>query len=158
MTPANPVEDLAIARAMREALWLYPAVEIVHITGFVLLVGSVAMLDLRVLGLNKSISVRSLSRHTLPWSLGALVLIVPSGLLMFSAHASDFLVNPAFRLKMALLMAAGINAAFFRATPWQTSKAWDVGVPAPLSARLSVALSLMLWVAIIACGRLLAYL
>ena len=158
MTPANPVEQLAIAKAMREWLWLYPSVEIVHIVGFTILVGSVAMFDLRVLGLSKGISIRALSRHLLPWSVGALFLIVPSGLLMFSAHASDFLTNRAFQLKMALLLSAGMNAAYFRMGPYQSVKAWDVDLPAPFAAKLSVALSLALWIGVISCGRLLAYL
>lgn len=159
MTPAtNPIEALAVAKAMREWLWLYPSVEIVHITGFVLLVGSIAMFDLRVLGLSKQVPVRALARHLLPWSLAALVLIVPTGLLMFSAHAQDFLGNRAFQLKMALLLAAGMNAAFFHTGPYQTVAAWDTGVAAPVLARLSVGLSLVLWLAVISCGRLLAYL
>ncbi len=158
MTPANPVEALAIAKAMREWLWLYPIVEIIHITGFVILVGSVVMFDLRVLGLSKQISVRALSRHLLPWSWGALVLVVPTGLLMFSAHASDFLGNRAFQLKMALLLAAGINAAIFHTGPYQGVASWDTNATAPWPARLSVALSLVIWLGVISCGRLLAYL
>ena len=159
MSPAeSSIEALAIAKAMREWLWLYPAVEIVHIFGFAILVGSVVMFDLRVLGLSKQISVRALSRHLLPWSLCALLLIVPTGLMMFSAHADDFLNNGAFKVKMALLFAAGMNAAMFRTGPYQTVKAWDTNATAPVLARLSVALSIVLWVGVISCGRLLAYL
>jgi hypothetical protein len=158
LTSTNPVEQLAIAKAMREWLWLYPCVEIVHIVGFTILVGSVAMFDLRVLGLSKRIPVRALSRHLLPWSVGALVLIVPSGLLMFSAHAGDFLTNTAFQLKMALLVVAGLNAAFFHTGPYQSVKEWNVDAPAPMLAKISVILSLVIWLAVISCGRLLAYL
>ena len=158
MTPANPIEALAIAKAMREWLWLYPAVEIVHIVGFTILVGSVAMFDLRVLGLSKQIPVRALARHLLPWSVGALLLIVPTGLLMFSAHAEDFLGNRAFQLKMALLLAAILNAAMFHTGPYTTVKAWDTHASAPVLARISVTASLLLWIGIISCGRLLAYL
>jgi hypothetical protein len=143
---------------MREWLWLYPAVEIVHIVGFSILVGSIVMFDLRVLGLSKQVSVRALSRHMLPWSLGALFLIVPTGLMMFSAHAEDFLGNRAFQVKMALLFTAGMNAAMFRTGPYQTVKSWDTNATAPALARLSVALSIVLWVGVISCGRLLAYL
>jgi hypothetical protein len=154
----NPIEGLAIAKAMREELWLYPAVEIVHIIGFSILVGSVVMFDMRVLGLSRQISVRALARHLLPWSVAALLLIVPSGLAMFSAHAGDFLGNRAFQLKMALLLTAGINAAIFHTGSFQTAAAWDTHATAPLGARISVALSLVLWFSIIGCGRLLAYL
>jgi hypothetical protein len=158
LTPGNPIEGLAIAKAMREYLWLYPAVEIVHIVGFAILVGSVVMFDLRVLGLSKAVPVRALARHLLPWSVGALLLIVPTGLLMFSAHAADFLGNRAFQLKMALLLAAGINAAIFHTGPYQSVAAWDTNAAAPAGAKASVALSIAIWIAIIACGRLLAYL
>ena len=159
MTPtANPVEALAIAKAMRENLWLYPSVEIVHIVGFAILVGSIVMFDLRVLGFSKDVSVRALSRHLLPWTLGALFLIVPSGLALFSAHAGDFLNNRAFQVKMALLLTAGMNAAYFRTGPYATVKDWDVGVKAPWGAKVSVAASILIWLSIIACGRLLAYL
>jgi hypothetical protein len=158
LTPGNPIEGLAIAKAMREQLWLYPAVEVVHILGFVLLVGSVLMFDLRVLGLSRAVSVRGLARHLLPWSVAALLLILPTGLLMFAAHAGDFLANRAFQLKMALLVAAGLNAAFFHTGPYQSVAAWDTNAAAPIGARISVAASMVLWIAIIACGRLLAYL
>ena len=92
------VEQSALATAMRQELWLYPAIEILHIWGFVVLVGSIAMLDLRLLGFSRGISVRLLSRHLLPWTLGALLIIVPTGLLMFMAHAGEFISNRAFVL------------------------------------------------------------
>jgi len=111
-----------------------------------------------VLGLSKQVPVRALARHLLPWSAGALLLILPSGLLMFSAHAGDFLTNTAFQLKMALLVTAGLNAAFFHTGPYQSVKAWDIDAPAPMIAKLSVIVSLFIWLAIISCGRLLAYL
>ena len=158
MTPAGPIEALAIAKAMRENLWLYPSVEIVHIVGFVMLVGSVVMFDLRVLGLSRQVPVRALARHLLPWSLAALVLIVPSGLLMFAAHANDFISNRAFQVKMGLLLAAGLNAAIFHTGPYRSVAQWDTAVAAPGWARVSVALSIAIWLSIIACGRLLAYL
>lgn len=151
------IETLPLAVAMRKWLWLYPIVEITHIVGFVTLVGSVAMFDLRLLGLSRTISVTAMSRHTLPWSLGALALVVPSGLMMFTAHASDFVSNNAFLTKMTLLMLAGANALWFRVGPYQNVEAWDSGVRAPLDARIAAALSLLIWVGVISCGRLLAY-
>ena len=157
MTPANPVEALPLARMMRESLWAYPIVETIHIVGFAILVGSVVMFDLRVLGLSKQVSVRALARHLLPWSWASLALIVPTGFLMFLAHAGDFLANGTFQLKMALLMAAGINAVVFHTIPYPSVAAWDTKVAAPLAARVSVIVSIVLWVAIISCGRLLAY-
>jgi hypothetical protein len=161
VTPAagtlGTVEALGYARAMREWLWLYPGVEIVHITGIAVLVGSIAMFDLRLLGIGRTLPVRALSRFLLPWTLGSLILIVPSGLMMFSAHASDFISNPAFIIKMTLLLAAGVNAAMFRVGAYQGVAAWDTTTRPPFAARAHAVASLLLWVSLISCGRLIAY-
>jgi hypothetical protein len=138
-------------------MWLYPAVEIVHIIGFVTLVGSIIVLDLRLLGLSRGLPVRALARHVLPWSFGALLLIVPSGLLMFIAHAGDFVANTAFIVKMSLLFCAAINAAVFHAGVFRGAAAWDSGLAVPARAKLHALLSLLIWIGVLACGRLLAY-
>jgi hypothetical protein len=155
--PLRAIEMAPIAVAMRQELWLYPVVEIVHIVGFVTLVGSIAVLDLRLLGFSRTISTRQLARHVLPWTLGALILIVPTGLLMFMAHASDLIANRAFLLKLALIAAAGVNAALFHTGSFRTVERWDCAAASPPAARIHAALSLILWVSVIACGRLLAY-
>ena len=152
------LEHSSLAGAMKHSLWLYPIVEIVHIAGFALLVGTVAAFDLRLLGFARSSSVRALDRSLLPWAWVALLLIVPSGLAMFSAHAVDFAGNPAFRVKLLLLLAAGLNALLFHAGIFRSVSAWDQHVPTPRAAKLSAALSLGIWAGVISCGRLIAYL
>lgn len=139
---------------MRADPWLYPAVEIVHIVGFSILVGAVAMFDLRLLGFGRALPVGALARHLLPWSWAALLLIVPSGVLMFSTQP-ELLDNGVFLLKLALILGAGLNALLFHAGPWRRADQWQE--PPPPVARLHAALSLLLWVAVISCGRLLAY-
>jgi len=156
MNPSDAVEGLAIAKAMRDMPWLYAAAGILHILGFVTLVGCVAVFDLRVLGLSKGIPVRALARHTLPWAVAALLVIVPTGLAMFAAHAAVLLASKVFQLKMALLLAAALNAAFFHTGPYVSVKSWDIDATAPLLARISVAVSLGLWAGVISCGRLLS--
>lgn len=157
MTPMGAIETSALGVAMRQSLWLYPIVEVVHLTGIALLVGSIAMLDLRLLGLSNSLPVRRLASHILPWTAASFVLIVPSGLAMFVAHAGEFIANPVFALKICLILAAGVNAAVFHAGVYRGASDWDVNRTPPLAARLAAALSLLLWVSVIACGRLLAY-
>ena len=161
MTPMGSLEASALGQAMRQWLWLYPAVETVHIIGIALLFGSIVVFDLRLLGVSRSIPVRLLARHVLPWSAAAFLLIVPSGLLMFTAHASEFVQSDGFVLKMLLILAAGLNAALFHVVTLRTADVWDSDemrmLAPPPSARLSAALSLALWIAVIACGRLLAY-
>jgi hypothetical protein len=157
MTAMGAIEGSALGQAMRQWLWLYPSVEIVHICGIALLVGSIAVLDLRLLGFSRNLSVRTLATHTLPWSIGSFLLILPSGLAMFVAHAGDLIASPVFALKICLIMAAGVNAAVFHAGVFRGAGQWDVDVMPPAAARAAAALSLLLWISVIACGRLLAY-
>jgi len=151
------LETTAAATAMRQSLWLYPIVEILHIIGFVVLVGSAAMFDLRLLGRSRQLPVTGMERHLLPWARASVLLIVPTGGLMFVAHATEFAGNPAFRLKLILLVAAALNAAAFHLRPFRQVAEWDHGARAPLAARFAAGVSLMLWTGVIACGRLLAY-
>lgn len=152
------LEQSSLAGAMRHSLWLYPIVEIVHIAGLALLVGGVAAFDLRLLGFARSTPIRALERSLLPWAWVAMLLIVPSGVAMFSTHAVDFAGNPAFRLKLLLLLGAGLNALLFHVGVFRTVAAWDQHVPAPRAAKASALLSLAIWTGVIACGRLIAYL
>ena|SRR6185503_7574223 len=161
MTALGGLEASALGQALRDSQWLYPAVEIVHIVGIALLFGSIAVLDLRLLGFSRSIPVRRLARHVLPWAAASFLLIVPSGLLMFTAYASDLISSPAFLLKMCLIMAAGLNGALFHAIVFPSVEVWDSEdlrkLAPPPSARVSAAVSLLIWISVIACGRLLAY-
>jgi len=151
------LEASALAQAMRGGLWLYPVVETVHILGFVILVGAVAMFDLRVLGCARGLPVDALGRHLLPWSVASLALVAPAGLMLFSAHPQDFVGNRVFLFKLGLIALAGVNALLFHMGPYRTVTAWNSGVTAPAAARVHALASLVLWTAVIGCGRFLAY-
>jgi hypothetical protein len=146
-----------LAQAMRDSAWLYPIVETVHIAGFCILVGAVAMFDARLLGWGRALPVSALARQLLPWSLASVALVVPAGLMMFSSQPRAFLANPAFLLKLALIAIAGVNAWAFHAGVYRTVTAWETGRPAPWTARAQALLSLVLWLGVICCGRMLAY-
>lgn len=153
----DALEEGSFAAAMRDSIWLYPAVQTMHIIGFVILVGAVIMFDLRVLGVSKRVPVRMLAHHLLPWAVAALVLIVPTGFLMFSADATSLITNRAFVVKMVLLILAATNAAAFHLGALRNVERWDLGVAAPPIARLHAAVSLIVWLGVITCGRMIAY-
>ena len=166
MSPApggalGALEASGLGQAMRQWLWLYPTVETIHIVGIGLLFGSIAVLDLRLLGFSRSFPVKKLASHVLPWTLGSFLLIIPSGFLMFTAHATEFIDSEVFLLKMGLILAAGVNAGVFHTTVFRSADVWDAEemrkLPPPPSVRASAAISLLLWISVIACGRLLAY-
>jgi hypothetical protein len=151
------VENTGVAVTMRESAWLYPVVETVHIIGFVILVGAAAMFDLRLLGASRELPVSDIARHLLRWSRASLVVVVPSGLLLFMSNATALSTNPAFRLKLVLLAAAGVNAYMFHRWPFKTVTAWNREVSTPAGAKISAAVSLALWASVISCGRFIAY-
>ena len=129
--------------------------------GVALLFGSIAVLDLRLLGLGRRIPVKALAAHVMPWSAASFVLIVPSGLAMFAAYASELIDSPVFVAKMCLILAAGANAGIFYTVTFPSVEVWDSEemrkLATPPSVRLAAALSLAIWIGVIACGRLLAY-
>ena len=154
----NWLESSYIAGHIRQSLWLYPTLEIIHITGIALLVGAAFMFDLRLLGYSKSLSVSGLSRYLLPWSRRGFWLIIPSGILLFSTNAKALGADLTFWLKMSLLIAAGINVLIFHRLVYP-HLLQDFGGTArtALAAKISALVSILLWIAIISCGRLLAY-
>jgi hypothetical protein len=151
------LETSALAVAMRQWQWLYPIVEILHILGFIVVVGAGFFFDLRLLGLARGLPVSALARHLLRWARGAFAVVAPTGAMMFAAHATEFAGNPAFRLKLALILVAVLNAAAFDRWPFRGVAEWDTGVDAPPRARLAAGVSLVCWTGAVSCGRLLAY-
>jgi hypothetical protein len=151
------LETSRLAVAMRQWEWLYPIVEILHILGFVIVVGGGWFFDLRLLGLGRSLPVSGLGRHLLTWARGGFVVIALSGFMMFAAHATEFAESPVFQLKLALIALAVANAALFHQWPFRSVARWDTGGAAPVPARVAAVLSLVLWTGAISCGRLLAY-
>lgn len=157
-TAMHTVEATGVGRFMREALWAYPATEALHIVGIGLLFGSIAIVDLRLIGLGRRVPVSALAGLAIPWSLAGFVLAATTGVLMFTAHATEFIQLPVFLLKMSLILAGGINAAILHTGVLRDTRAWETGATPPLGAKVAGGVSIALWIGVVACGRLLAYL
>jgi hypothetical protein len=151
------LESSSWATAIRESALLYPVLEIVHITGIAVLVGTAFIFDFRLLGLSRGIPVKALARYVLPWSWRGLLLIIPSGVLLFLTNAEALGHDPTFWLKMSLLCLAGLNVLLFHTFTFKTASAWDKNQNPPAGAKVAAAVSIVLWISIISCGRLLAY-
>jgi len=141
---------------MRASPALYPAVEILHIIGFVVLVGSILALDLRLLGLARAIPIQPMAQLLLPLSRVGFGLAISMGFLLFSADASHVVRNPAFQSKLLLIAAALVNIAIAHAGPWRRIAHWGAEVPG--GAKVTALLSLLLWLGVVCAGRLIAYL
>lgn len=151
------LENTSWAVAIRQSLWLYPGLEIVHITGIAIVVGAAFMFDLRLLGFSPHLPVTDLARHLLSWSKRGLLLVVPSGLVLFIANAEAIGTDPTFWLKMMLLACAALNALVFHRYSLGLPGHWQGQGPIPVQAKAAGLISIGVWVAVIACGRLLAY-
>src|SRR5947209_18916138 len=105
------LETSGIGVAMRQWTWLYPAVEIAHIVGFVTLVGAALMFDTRLLGRSQPLAVSALARHLLPWARGSLLLVLPTGRPRLPAHATDIAAPSAPRVHLLARLAASLPEA-----------------------------------------------
>lgn len=156
MTPIDAIQASQLAKALRGSHILFGAVATVHLLGVGLLFGSIAILDLRLMGFSRGVSLRGLTAHIVPWTLLSFVLIVPSGLVMFLARASGLIASRLFAVKMGLIMAGGINAAVYYTGVFREAPAWDTEHMPPPAARLAGALSLVIWISVLTCGSMLA--
>ena len=129
--------------------WLYRMLESLHVIGIAMLFGGLVVFELRVWGLGASISPQALARLALPVSLAGFCVAAATGLTMFISQPAELLANRMFVVKMALLMLAGLNAASFHARGGVTTLDGF--------ARAQTLVSLGLWVAVIICGRWIAY-
>jgi hypothetical protein len=140
------IEASLVAEAIRQSTWLYPFIEIIHILGIVLVAGGAILFDIQLLS-NRGLVIEN--RYLVLWSKRGLILAILSGILLFATNAVALSSDPVFGLKLLLLFLAIINAWIFHVRVYLPSK-WT-------AARYHAIISIILWISIISCGRLLAY-
>jgi len=152
------LENTAPAQFVSTSTWAFPTIETVHVLVLVIVVGSIAIVDLRLLGVaSNHRKVTALSNDVLPVTWTAFVLALITGSLLFSSKATHYLDNWPFRLKMALLLAAGINMLLFHLITWRDVEGWDHLKVTPRSARLAGFLSLVFWIGVVVFGRWIGF-
>jgi len=152
------VEHGTLGELVRENDLLFPLIESVHVLAVCLVVGSIAVVDLRLLGFaSVDRPVGRLMRSILPITVGAFGLAVAAGSLLFISHASKYLENRFFIAKITLIALAGANMAVFHLIGARNLDQWENDALPPLFARVAGGLSLFLWVSIVACGRWIGF-
>lgn len=152
------LEALPLSTAILESNWLFPWIETLHVLALTIVVGSIAIVDLRLLGLaSKDRSVTSLTKQLLPWTWSAFAVALLSGALMFASAAVKYYNNLPFRIKVLLLLLAGLNMLVFHLRAYRRVEVWDVAPATPGAARLAGALSLTFWIGVVAAGRWIAF-
>ena len=144
--------------ALHESLYLYPLVETTHVLALLLFVGTVSFVDLRLLGwVFRDVPVSEVTARLLPWSVAGFAISVATGLLLFYAIPVRTYQSLFFRIKVLMLLAAGVNAALFQRATRNGALAWDRDPTPPLRARVAGAVSLVAWATVIVMGRMIAY-
>ena len=152
------VEHGTLGELVRENDLLFPFIESVHVLAVCLVVGSIAVVDLRLLGFaSVDRPVGRLMRSILPITVGAFGLAVAAGSLLFISHASKYLENRFFIAKITLIALAGVNMAVFHLIGARNLDEWESDARPPLFARVAGGLSLFLWVSVVACGRWIGF-
>lgn len=152
------VEATNFATTIRNSIWMFPIIESIHVISFTLVVGTIAVIDLRLLGLaSKHRSFQKMSSDILKWTWGAFGLTVLTGLMMFTTNARVYYHNPFFRTKMILLVLSGVNMAIFEFTAGRTVHSWDGSLSVPRTGKAVAAVSLVLWISIIFMGRIIGF-
>lgn len=144
--------------ALRESLFVWPLLESAHVLTLMLFVGTAAMLDLRLLGLTfRTVPASEFTGRLLPWTRASFVVMAITGLLLFYATPLRYYQNIFFRVKVVLLVAAGLNIWWFHSRVHQRVQTWDLTMPPPRAARLAAVLSLSAWMGVVVTGRMVAY-
>ncbi len=150
--------DSSIGTDIRESIWVFPIIETIHVLAITLLVGTIAILDLRLLGLAlKREPVSRVANGVLPLTWAGFAVMFVSGFLLFWSEAAKSYGNPAFRVKLLLLALVGLNPLIFHFTVYRSVGDWNERIVTPLRARLAAVFSLTLWGGIICAGRAIAY-
>jgi hypothetical protein len=144
--------------ALHESLFMYPLIESTHVLALTLFVGLAVMLDLRLLGLTlKDVPVSEVLDRVLPWTKAGFVVMMVTGLLLFYAIPVRNYQNIFFRIKVVMLLLAGLNVWVFHTRVERRVADWDLDPVAPKGARVAAVVSLVLWAAIVVAGRMIAY-
>lgn len=152
------IEYSTLGIFIAESTWAFPLIETFHVIALVTVIGTIALVDLRLVGVKgHALRVSELARDTLPWTWGAFGLAAATGLLLFVSKASSYVINPFFLWKMVLLALAGLNMLYFHLTTWRTVSHWELDPSFPFAAKLAGWLSLIFWLAVVFFGRAIGF-
>jgi hypothetical protein len=152
------LEDTGFATGVRNSLYQFPMLEAVHVMALSVVFGTITVVDLRLLGLaSRHRPFERLSGELLKWTWAAFALTALTGAMMFTTNARVYADNTAFRIKLVLLVLAGLNMMAFHLTAGRTTRLWDRQPSAPPLGRIAAALSITLWVGIIFAGRIIGH-
>ena len=159
--PTNLWESIEYSRlgtTIAESTWMFPTLESLHVIALVTVIGTIALVDLRLIGVaSKGHRVSLLTKDTLPWTWGAFAMAALTGGLLFVSKSSSYVANPYFLWKMSVMALAGLNMMYFHLTTWRAVDHWELDPSFPPAAKVAGWLSLIFWIAVVFFGRAIGF-
>jgi hypothetical protein len=157
-TLLRTLQESELSMFIQQSPYAFPSVETLHVIALTLVIGSIWLVDLRLLGLAATERpVTEVCARILPLTWGAFVAATIAGLLLFITQAIDYYENTSFRIKVLMMALAGLNMLHFQHLIYRDVADWNRGPRIPIMAKAAAALSLMIWIAVMFCGRLVAF-
>jgi uncharacterized membrane protein len=149
------LQSTPVAIAVAENDILFPWIESVHVLAIVLVVGTISIVDLRLLGVaSLDISAKRLMNDIIPYTWGAFAVAAITGSLMFSSDATHYAHNRLFQAKLVMLVLAGLNMAIFHFFGVRDIERWEApGATTPAAAKTAATISLLVWITVVSLGR-----
>jgi hypothetical protein len=145
------------SQIIQNNFWIIPTIQSIHILAIGVVISSALLIDLRLVGIvGRADPVASFARRYLPWTWTALVVLLVTGLILIVGEPDRTLGNVIFWSKMALV-AGGLLLTLVFSIPIRKEPAFWESAGVGLQAKLLGAVSLAVWIAVIFCGRWIAY-
>jgi hypothetical protein len=152
------INDLPFSENVRSTVWMFPALETIHVIAIVFVFGSIARLDMRLMGLVwRDRPVTEIAAEMLPWTWTSFVIASIFGLLLWSSKPIEYFAIAFFDVKMILILLAGINMLYFQFVTFKDVTVWDRRPIPPTVVRVQGALSMACWVSVLICGRFIGF-
>src|SRR5262245_26512215 len=152
------LQQTTFATTITESIWLFPLIEGSHILALPISVGMILIFDLRLLGLAfRGGTASKIMPELLRWSKIGFGVMILTGIILFLTQAEKAYSNAFFRTKLILLLVLALNAAFYQLRFFPNMAQWEAEDRTPAGAKICAGLSLIVWIAVIVCGRTMAY-
>ena len=152
------VDTFPSSVALREGAVAFPLLLTIHVVSMCLFAGLIIMMDLRLFGIgNMRSPFSTIQRRLFPWQMTGITVNAITGFVLVYGQPLRYYSNVFFWIKAMMMTLAGINAVAFHFSTYESIAEWDMKTVLPRAAKLAAVVSLALWAAVIACGRLMAY-
>jgi hypothetical protein len=152
------LESTRLAELVTQSLYGFQILVAIHLLGLGLSVGMVIWFDLRLLGrVLTATPVSLVYRRLAPWMMSGFAVMFGSGAIIFVGFATAAYSNPYFRVKLAMMALAGVNALLFHRFTQRRLAGWDQWTQPPAAARVAGVISIASWVVVVLAGRMMSY-